>query len=96
MTQYLTKSTNQTALELSNFYPTFEQCLTAVSNIKYQKDLRIKNDPVSSQHILIESYYLGTLKDKLKIEKNAIQHANQNRLALYHLVAVVLNHFKGA
>ena len=96
MTQYLTKSTNQTALELSNYYPTFEQCLTAVSNIKYQKDLRIKSDPISSQHILVESYSRGTLQDKFKIEKNAIEHANKNRLALYHLVAVTLDHFKAA
>jgi hypothetical protein len=43
---------------------------------------------------LVESYSRGTLQDKFKIEKNAIEHANKNRLALYHLVAVTLDHFK--
>lgn len=96
MTMYLTKSTNQTALELSNFHSTFEQCLIAVSNIKHQRDLRIQDDPMSSQHVLIESYQSGALKDRLKIEKSIVIQANRDRLALYHLVAVVLDHFKTA
>jgi hypothetical protein len=96
MTIYLTKSTNQVALALSNFHSTFEQCLTAVSNIQHKRDLRIRDDPMSSQHVLIESFQSGLLKDSLKIEKNVVAQANRDRLALYHLVAVVLDHFTAA
>ncbi|WP_373350945.1 hypothetical protein [Acinetobacter bereziniae] len=96
MTTYITKSTNQTALALSNFHSTFEQCLTAVSNIKHKRDLRIKDDPMSSQHVLVQSYQSGLLKGDLRIEKRAVVQANRDRLALYHLVAVVLDHFKTA
>lgn len=93
MNNYLTKTTNPTALVISKFHPTFEQCLEAVSNTLFKKDLRLKNHPISSQHLLVESYVQGTLRNKLSIEKRAIEFANQDPLALYQLFAGVLNHF---
>ena len=94
MNNYLTKTTNPTALVISKFHPTFEQCLEAVSNAQFKKDLRLKNHPLSAQYVLVESYVQGALRDKLSIEKRAVEIANQDPLALYHLFAGVLNHFE--
>jgi hypothetical protein len=46
--------------------------------------------------VLVQSYQSGSLKGDLRIEKRAVVQANRDRLALYHLVAVVLDHFKTA
>lgn len=96
MSKYLSKTTNPTARTLANFYSTFEQCLENAKSIQYLSDYRLKADPQSSQHVIVESYSKGTIQDKFKIEKTAIEHANTDRLALYHLVATVLNHFQPA
>lgn len=93
MSKYIPKFTNQTALTLANLYPTFAECIQAASQNQYKKDLRIKDDPQSALHILVEYFVRGTIKDKFKIEKSAVEQANHDRLALYQLTAVVLNHF---
>lgn len=96
MSKFVPRTTNPVARTLANLYATFEQCLENISRFEYQSDFRIKADPLSSQFILVERYNKGLLKDKFRIEKSAIEYADQDRLALYHVVAVVLNHFPKA
>lgn len=89
MSKYISKTNNQTALFLSNFYGTFEESVAAVGKIEHHRILVIQNDPISSQHIIVQD--TRNLHKNFRIEKHDIELANQNRQALFHLLSVVLD-----
>lgn len=89
MTTYFAQKYNKTALFLMNMHANFEVSIQHVDRIEYQRKLIIQNDPISNQHIQV----VNTKKpnDFIRIEKRDIEIANQDRQALYHLLATVLN-----
>ena len=93
MSILIPKKTNQKALILSGFHSTFEESLAGLTAIEHHLRLKISSDPLSSQHVQVEKVEHGKVVDRLKIEKNAIELANQDHLALYRLLAYVLEHF---
>ena len=94
MSKYISKTNNRTALFLSNFHPTFEPSIAGVSTIEHNRILKIKNDPISTQHVLVED--TKNIGKTFRIEKRDVELANQNRQSLYHLLAVVLDDLKTA
>lgn len=92
MTKYIAKTNNRTAIFLTNVHATFEASIQALSSIEYTRKLAIKNDPISSLHILVED--TKNLNNFIRIEKIDIALANKDRQALYHLVATVLDTLK--
>ncbi|WP_445115416.1 hypothetical protein [Acinetobacter sp. WZC-1] len=94
MTKFVTRHTSKTALILSSFHSTFENSISGLHAIKPAIQLNLRNDPVSTQHILVERLRNGTVvSDNFRLEKKDIEDANNDRQALYHLMATVLNHF---
>lgn len=92
MSKYISKTNNRTAIFLSNFHPTFEASIAGVGNIEHNRILKIKNDPISTQHVLVQD--LKNLAKTFRIEKRDIELANQSRQSLYHLLAIVLDELK--
>ena len=94
MSKFLTKKVNSTALILSNFHSTFEASIQGLSHVEPQRNLIIKDDPISSHHVLVQDKILAN--HFIRIEKKDIEYANQNRQELYHLLSTVLDNIKTA
>ncbi|NHC02428.1 hypothetical protein G9F31_01340 [Acinetobacter sp. 187] len=92
MTKYIAKTNNRTALFLSHFYATFEESVANINKIEHNRILTIKNDPISSQHILVIDS--KNPNKNFRIEKRDIELANQNRQSLYHLLTNVFDDLK--
>lgn len=87
MSKFIVKTTNQTALILSNHYSNLESSLEALPLYEFGRHLVIRNDPLSSQHLLVQQKNLqGPF---LRLEKKDVALANQNRLELYFLLATI-------
>ncbi|WP_168407922.1 hypothetical protein [Acinetobacter indicus] len=94
MSRHIPKSANLTALTISHFYPSLDQCLHALFHYHQGPQLTLKNDPVSSQHVCVQQRTQGRLKKEIRLNKTEVEQANKNRLALYQLLAHVLNQFE--
>lgn len=94
MSKFIVKTTNLTALILSNAHSTFESSIQALPLNDYQRHLILKDDPLSTQHVLVQQQ--NSQGRQYRIEKKDIQIANTNRFELYYLLATVLNTVKSA
>lgn len=94
MPKFFTKTTNRTALILSNFHGTLEASLQGLGSIEPQRILVIKEDPISTQHILVHDKVL--VGNSIRLEKKDVEAANKNRQDLYHLLSTVLDQVKSA
>lgn len=91
MTKYISQSNNHTALFLSHLHGSFDASIQGLNAIEYHRTLAIKNDPLSSLHVLVED---TKTHQYIRIEKHDIALANKDHQALYHLVATVLDTLK--
>lgn len=94
MSKFFAKTTNRTALILSNFHSTLEASLQGLNSIEPLRILVIKDDPISTQHILVHDHIL--VANSIRIEKKDVEAANKNRQELYHLLATILDQVKSA
>lgn len=91
MSKFFTKHPNRHAIVLSNFHSNFEDGIAGLRFLDFKNRLVLKSDPQSQHHVLVQDEQNPNLK--FRVEKADIELANHDRHALYHLLAIVLNHF---
>ena len=91
MSKVFSKRPNRKAIVLSGFHTSFEDSINGLGLIDFKNKLTLKNDPLSSLHVLLID--IKNPQRKFRIEKADIAIADQDRHALYHLLAIALNYF---
>ncbi|ATO20037.1 hypothetical protein BS636_10405 [Acinetobacter sp. LoGeW2-3] len=80
---------NTQALALFQLYPSIEQCLNAFNLESQHRKIRLKPDPLSKEHLLVQKHYLGQVFQQIRV--NSSEVADPYPLVRYHLLAFIFN-----